>query len=159
MSNRRSLRWLCASFGFVTTAAFAGNPFSGETTTAGGYPTWDSDLINVESVPQTGKGVYVAVLDTGLVPNWRDYFPGARVATHLGAGFHQPVTFKAGNLDPCGLDVAVGKLQQSTWVGSRGSSTVRTSPARSSATSMTRTSIPSPAFRCRRSWCAGSPPT
>lgn len=121
MSNRRSLRWLCASFGFVTTAAFAGNPFSGETTTAGGYPTWDSDLINVESVPQTGKGVYVAVLDTGLVPNWRDYFPGARVATHLGAGFHQPVTFKAGNLDPCGLDVAVGKLQQSTWVGSRGS--------------------------------------
>jgi subtilisin family serine protease len=115
------MRWLCASLGFVATAAFAGNPFSAQTTTAGGYPTWDSDLINVESVPQTGKGVYVAVLDTGLVPNWRDYFPGARVATHLGVGFHQPVTFKAHNVDPCGFDIEVGKLAQSTWVGSRGS--------------------------------------
>lgn len=121
MSNRRSMRWLCASLGFVATAAFAGNPFSDQTTTAGGYPTWDSDLINVESVAQTGKGVYVAVLDTGLVPNWRDYFPGARVATHLGVGFHQPVTFKSHNLDPCGFDIEVGKLAQSTWVGSRGS--------------------------------------
>jgi subtilisin family serine protease len=121
MSNRRSLRWLCASVGLAATAALAGNPFSAETTTASGYHTWDSDLINVEGLTQTGKGVYVAVLDTGLVPNWRDYFPGARVATHLGTGFHQPVTFKAHNVDPCGLDVAVGTLQQSTWVGSRGS--------------------------------------
>ena len=72
-------------------------------------------------MPQTGKGVYVAVLDTGMVPNWRDYFPEARVATGLGAGFVQPVSFKAGNVDPCGVEVEVGTLRKTTWVGSRGS--------------------------------------
>ena len=94
--------------------------FSNLTTTAGGYHTWDSDLINIESVTQTGKGVYVAVLDTGLVPNWRDYFPEARIATHLGAGFHQSVSFKA-KKDTCGLGVEVGALRTESWVGSRGS--------------------------------------
>ena len=44
-------------------------------------------------------------LDTGMVPNWRDYFPEARVATHLGTGFDQPVTFRAGKSNPCGLEV------------------------------------------------------
>lgn len=51
------------------------DPFKGISSTSSGFPTWDSDLINVEQVTQTGAGVYVAVLDTGLVPNWRDYFP------------------------------------------------------------------------------------
>ena len=103
------------------TAAMAGNPFRGMTTTESGYHTWDSDLINLEGVPQTGHGVYVAVLDTGLVPNWRDYFPEARVATHLGTGFNQPISFRTSKSEPCGLEVEVGNLQQSTWVGSTGS--------------------------------------
>ncbi len=34
--------------------ALAGNPFAGETTTRAGYSIWDSDLINVENVSQTG---------------------------------------------------------------------------------------------------------
>jgi subtilisin family serine protease len=97
------------------------NVFRNETTTAGGYSTWDSDMINVEAVTQTGQGVYVAVLDTGLVPNWRDYFPGARIATSLGIGFHQAVNFKAHNLSPCGVEVEVGALHTTSWVGSRGS--------------------------------------
>lgn len=105
----------------VTAAALAGNPFSNETSTVNGFPTWDSDLINIENVTQTGKGVYVAVLDTGLVPNWRDYFPAARVATHLGAGFDQPVAFRVDKSNPCGFEVEVGQLQTSTWVGSTGS--------------------------------------
>lgn len=121
MNTRQTLNRLCASLALTATAAFAGNPFNAETSTAGGYSTWDADLINIEAVPQTGRGVYVAVLDTGLVPNWRDFFPAARVATQLGTGFHQPVSFKARNVDPCGFDVEVGNLQQSTWVGSRGS--------------------------------------
>jgi len=100
--------------------AAAGNPFAGETTTAGGYSTWDSDLINVESVSQTGSNVYVAVLDTGLVPFWSDYFPKERIATKLGTGFDQPVSFSPGK-DPCELDVETGNLHQTSWVGSTGS--------------------------------------
>jgi subtilisin family serine protease len=60
-------------------------------------------------------------LDTGLVPNWRDYFPEQRVATELGKGFHQNVSFKAHN-DTCGVGVEVGPLYEGTWVGSIGSS-------------------------------------
>ena len=106
-----------------TSTALAGNPFAKSTTTAGGYQTWDSDLINVEQVSQTGAGVYVAVLDTGLVPNWTDYFPKERVRTDLGTGFEQQVNFKAAtdSKDACGVRVEKGQLRQSTWVGSRGS--------------------------------------
>lgn len=95
--------------------------FNGVKSTANGYSTWDADMINVETVTQTGKGVYVAVLDTGLVPNWSDYFPAERVATNLGTGFDQPVTFSAGK-DPCEWDVYTGQLHQTSWVGSIGSS-------------------------------------
>ena len=99
----------------------AGNIFGDLTTTAGGLHTWDSDLINIEQVDETGAGVYVAVLDTGMVPNWADYFPKDRLATELGIGFEQPITFKGKTNDPCGLQVEVGQLHQTTWVGSRGS--------------------------------------
>jgi subtilisin family serine protease len=118
--RRLSLALLAAALLAGAGAASAQNVFSNLTTTAGGYQTWDSDLINIEAVTQTGKGVYVAVLDTGLVPNWRDYFPEARIATHLGAGFHQSVSFKA-KKDTCGLGVEVGALRTESWVGSRGS--------------------------------------
>lgn len=104
----------------ATTGLAAQEFFGGLTSTAGGYHTWDSDLINIENVPQTGRGVYVAVLDTGMAPNWRDYFPEARVATDLGAGFVQPVSFKA-KKDECGVGVEIGALRTDTWVGSRGS--------------------------------------
>lgn len=78
-------------------------------------------MINSEGVTETGAGVYVAVLDTGLVPHWCDYFASSSVATQLGTGFDQSVTFKAHNLDPCGFDVSVGPLRRTTWVGSTGS--------------------------------------
>ena len=99
-------------------AAGGGNPFRNLTTTAGGYPTWDSDMINIEDVTETGAGVYVAILDTGLAPNWRDYFPEERVDTKLGTGFYQPVTFRPRPDNPCGVEVEVGRLHQTTWVGS-----------------------------------------
>lgn len=51
--------------------------------------TYNLDLINAEpgDVGVTGDGVYVAVLDTGLIQNWRDFLPESQVATHLGRGF------------------------------------------------------------------------
>ncbi len=118
----RSLMILVFLFGTVgMSTALAGNSFSNETTTAGGYSTWDSDMINIENVTQTGAGVYVAVLDTGLVPNWTDYFPQARVITTLGTGFDQPVAFRVSQSDPCKLGVTIGQLHQTTWVSSTGS--------------------------------------
>lgn len=83
--------------------------------------TWDLDLINVESVSQTGAGVYIAVLDTGLAPNWRDYFPANRIAVQLAAGFEQPVTFRTSDWYPCGLVAEVGAMRQGAWIGSTGS--------------------------------------
>jgi len=104
----------------VVTSAAAGRPFSDEVSTADGYETWDSDLIDIEKVSETGAGVYVAVLDTGLTANWKDYFPEERIAEELGTGFQQSISFRT-NQDPCGLEYTVGKLRQSTFVGSRGS--------------------------------------
>src|SRR5918994_7509899 len=80
----------------VCSTALAGNPFKGLTTTEGGYHTWDSDLINVDAVSQTGHGVYVAVLDTGMVPNWRDYFPPQPGAEHPRTRLEQQGTFQSG---------------------------------------------------------------
>jgi subtilisin family serine protease len=104
----------------VGVASAGPNPFSKLTTTAGGHHTWDSDQVDVELVSQTGAGVYVAVLDTGLVPNYRDYFPGARVAEKLGTGFEQQLHFSPRE-DPCDLSVEAGALKRTTWVGSTGS--------------------------------------
>ena len=111
---------IIAILAMTFSVALAGNPFADEISTVDGYETWDSDMVNIEAVDQTGAGVYVAVLDTGLVPNWRDYFPEERVATELGTGFYQPVAFKV-KKDQCGLGYNKGGLQQSTWVGSTGS--------------------------------------
>jgi subtilisin family serine protease len=118
----RSILVVAFLFGTVgLSSASAGNPFDGVPSTVDGYATWDSDLINIEGVSQTGEGVYVAVLDTGLMPNWRDYFPEERVNTALGTGFDQPVSFQASKKNPCRLEVSVGQLHQTTWVGSTGS--------------------------------------
>ena len=70
---------------------------------------------------QTGAGVYVAVLDTGLVPEWQDYFPDARVAQELGIGFYQPVTFKSHSTTKCEVDTEIGALRTASYIGSRSS--------------------------------------
>jgi len=61
---------------------------------ANGVNTWDNDAINVtqigtptRQVPFDGSGVYVAVLDTGLLDNWRRYFPQERIATQFAKAF------------------------------------------------------------------------
>jgi len=61
---------------------------------AAGINTWDLDLINVtdygepRDVSQNGAGVYVAILDTGLVENWRDYLPEDRIAVDYAKAFN-----------------------------------------------------------------------
>jgi len=59
-----------------------------------GYNTWDLDAVNVtdygtnqRTVAYDGAGVYVAVLDTGLVDNWREYFPEERIAEEYAISF------------------------------------------------------------------------
>jgi subtilisin family serine protease len=60
-----------------------------------GLSTWDQDAINVtvqpfsaaRAVSYTGEGVYVGVLDTGLLDTWRQYFPQERIATQYAKSF------------------------------------------------------------------------
>ena len=59
-----------------------------------GLSTWDQDSINVtdfgfdnRQVAYDGTGVYVAVLDTGLLDSWRQYFPQERIATSMARAF------------------------------------------------------------------------
>ena len=60
-----------------------------------GASTWDMDAINVtdlgsagRTVAYDGAGVYVAVLDTGLLDSWRQYFPQERIATEYAMAFN-----------------------------------------------------------------------
>jgi len=59
-----------------------------------GLSTWDLDAINVtdfgfdnRQVAYDGAGVYVAVLDTGLLDSWRQYFPQERIAVEFAKSF------------------------------------------------------------------------
>ena len=61
---------------------------------AGGISTWNLDAVNVTAAPGPtrsaafdGSGVYVAVLDTGLLDSWRQYFPEQRIATRYARAF------------------------------------------------------------------------
>jgi subtilisin family serine protease len=57
---------------------------------AGGRSAWNLDAVNATVAPGftgrdpdlngfTGRGVYVGVLDTGLIPEWRSYLPAERI--------------------------------------------------------------------------------
>ena len=60
----------------------------------GGLSTWNLDAIDITNpgfdnrqVDYDGSGVYVAVLDSGLVDSWRQYFPQERIATEYAICF------------------------------------------------------------------------
>jgi len=60
---------------------------------ANGVSTWDQDAIDATDFGRgrvaalDGSGVYVAVLDTGLLDSWRQYFPQERIATAYAIAF------------------------------------------------------------------------
>jgi len=59
----------------------------------GGALTFDMDMINAENIERDGKSIWVAVIDTGMLPNWDYFFPKARIEGDLGIGFYEdPVT-------------------------------------------------------------------
>ena len=79
--------------------------------------TWDADMINSDSTSCTGKGVYVAVLDTGLAPNWRDYFPTERIAANLGKGFKEDLKWDSKSQS----FIESGVVHEVSWIGDIGS--------------------------------------
>ncbi len=60
-----------------------------------GISTWNLDAINVtdrivgpdRTIGFDGSGVYVGVLDTGLLDSWRQYFPQERIAAQFATSF------------------------------------------------------------------------
>lgn len=66
-------------------------PFDGN---GAGLSTWDLDAINVtnnvgfgRTIDVDGSGVYVAVINSGLLSSWRFYFPESHIATDLARSF------------------------------------------------------------------------
>jgi subtilisin family serine protease len=57
------------------------------------------DMVDAEKVPETGDGIYVAVLDTGMLSNYLTFFPPGQVKikTQWGKGFTHDVWY-----DPTG---------------------------------------------------------
>ncbi|HSA91433.1 MAG TPA: S8 family serine peptidase [Terriglobales bacterium] len=73
-----------------------GKPLDTVTATnfSNGRNMWDHDAINITQAGTTarqvsfdGTGVYVAVLDTGLLDSWRQYFPQERIATQYAKSY------------------------------------------------------------------------
>ncbi|MCJ7560031.1 S8 family serine peptidase, partial [Candidatus Bathyarchaeota archaeon] len=63
----------------------------------GYYLPYDVDLVNGEYFANGGEGIYVAVLDTGLVYNWPSFLPPtATVRTDLGKGWSYDVVWNPG---------------------------------------------------------------
>ena len=84
-----------------------------------GRSTWDQDAIGVTTAPGvagrnpelgglTGAGVYVGILDSGLLSSWPEYFPTARIATQYAR------SFGGGGGDAGTISTQPGKWQQDT---------------------------------------------
>ena len=69
----------------------------------GGINTWNLDAVNVtnpqpgvdRTIGYDGAGVYVAVLDSGLLDTWRQYFPQERIAVEFARAFASPIDFSS----------------------------------------------------------------
>ncbi|HSE45160.1 MAG TPA: S8 family serine peptidase [Gemmatimonadales bacterium] len=72
----------------------------------GGLSTWNQDAINATVSPlsatrgvvQTGAGVWVGILDTGLLFTWPQYFPTSRISAQYATTFTGGGALDAGNV-------------------------------------------------------------
>jgi subtilisin family serine protease len=63
----------------------------------GNYLGYDIDIVNAEYFANGGEGIYVAIIDTGLVSNWASFLPPtATVRTDLGKGWSYDVVWNPG---------------------------------------------------------------
>jgi subtilisin family serine protease len=63
----------------------------------GTYLGYDVDLVNGELYPDGGEGIYVAIIDTGLVNGWENFLPPtATIRTDLGKGWSYDVVWNPG---------------------------------------------------------------
>jgi subtilisin family serine protease len=73
--------------------------------------TWNLDAAEVTGgpgvatrvVPYTGAGVYVGVIDSGLLPTWRAYFPEARIDVRYATTFVGGASFESTVPSPAGM--------------------------------------------------------
>lgn len=62
----------------------------------GYYLGYDIDIVNAEYVANGGEGIYVAIIDTGLVWNWYNFLPPtANIRTDLGKGWSYDVVWNS----------------------------------------------------------------
>jgi len=68
--------------------------FTTPSDSVGTYLPWDVDIVNGEYYTNGGEGIYVAVIDTGLVWNWANFLPPtANIRTDLGKGWSYDVVW------------------------------------------------------------------
>ena len=83
-----------------------------------GTPYW-LDLMDAENnSTYTGNGVWVAVLDSGFYPNWRDYFDESQILTQYAAAFIAANGNENANQWDAGSDPH-GMAVSATIIGSR----------------------------------------
>ncbi|NIP66726.1 S8 family serine peptidase, partial [Candidatus Bathyarchaeota archaeon] len=73
--------------------------FDEESVTTAGLPEvtpFNLDMIDAEWTSNDGEGVYVAVLDTGLLPQWPFFFSQANIRDDLGIGFRVDIWWEPG---------------------------------------------------------------
>jgi subtilisin family serine protease len=91
----------------MTDARFAeAVDLTAEPTALPGVEGFWTDLVNRESVAEDGEGVYVAVLDTGLLPAWPFFLSEANVAWEIGKGFSHDFYW-----DDTLQDIVIGPLR------------------------------------------------
>lgn len=63
----------------------------------GTYLGYDVDIVNGELYPDGGDGIYVAIIDTGLLQDWQNFLPPtANIRDDLGKGWSYDVVWNPG---------------------------------------------------------------